>query len=98
MLFIDQHPITSAYTFLKSSLMSCIFTPKEVTTLSFVLLLVEIYYSTLDITYRTPLSIVPPLIQAICFIHITSFNFLTISRLNIIFILRMKKLRFNKNK
>lgn len=36
--------------------------------------------------------------QAICFIYIKSFNFLTSTRLNIIFILKMKKLRFNKNK
>lgn len=48
-------------------------------------------YQQFNITYHTALSIVPPKSHDVCFIYIKSFNFSTITKLKIIFILKMKK-------
>lgn len=66
--------------------MNPIFIPEDLTTLFFDATYTDLYYSTFNITYHTPLSTVSTMSQGIYLIYTEFFNFLTTTRLNIIFI------------
>lgn len=76
--------------------MNPMFIPEDLTTLFFdATTCTDLYYSTFNTTYHTPLSTVSTMSQAIELIYIELFNFLTTTRLSIIFILKIKQLKFN---